>query len=184
MKLQARWWLDAGRIGAVLVLALLLAWPRAASAHGGKLAVRATSGPYHVESVVSRAGGSIDETITVTDATTHRPVTGVVVLSLTDDAGQTLGPFVARPLAGLYEVRYPAPPSSSQWNVVISVTGPAGQAEVRHPYVSPGSGWTGLILTAIGAIVLIAAPFVAYRYWFRAPAEAPPPAAGQGAPGV
>lgn len=144
------------------------AWPPVAAAHGGKLTLRTVSGPYRIEAVVSRVGGTIDETVTITDAATGQPVTaGVVSVTVDDGAGDVHGPFVARGAGGLFEVRYPTPPGGRTWPVTLAVQGPAGSTEVQHPVVAPGSGWDSLVLTLLALLLFVAMPLAAGRWWLR-----------------
>lgn len=152
----------------LILLALAMLLPvRTADAHGGKLALRTAAGPYRIESVVSRVGGAIDESVTVTDAASGRLVTAAVVtLTLAHTDGRTLGPFVARGAGGLVEARYPPPPGDRGWTVTIAVFGPGGAAEASHPYTAPGGG--SLLLTILaGVILFVVMPFVAWRIWWR-----------------
>jgi hypothetical protein len=154
---------------ALLVIAALLAtaWPLNAHAHGGRIALRTTAGPYRIEAVVSRTGGMIDESITLTEAATGQVVqAGVVSVTLTHPDGRTLGPFVARGAAGVFEARYP-PPEGVGWTVTLAIAGPAGTAEASHPYRAPGGGGSPLLTVIAGVALFVVMPVLAWRIWWR-----------------
>jgi len=150
----------------LLLLALIALTPvRPAHAHGGKLALRTTAGPYRIEVVVSRIAGTIDESVTVTDAATGRPVVAAAVtLTLTHMDGRTLGLFVAQGAGGLFEARYPPPPGDG-WTVTITVSGPGGEAEARYKYTAPGRGASPVLTIITGAALFVVMPMLAWRIW-------------------
>ena len=149
-----------------LSLAMLM-FSQPAHAHGGRLALRTTAGPYRIEAVVSRTAGMIDESVTLTETATGQLVsTGVVTLTLSHTDGGALGPFVARGAAGVFEARYPAPEGGG-WTVVVAVSGPAGAAEASHPYRAPGGADSPLLTIVAGVLLFVVMPVVAWRIWWK-----------------
>jgi hypothetical protein len=163
----------------VVILALLEPSARA-EAHGGRRVLRTTVGPYHIEATISGSDELVDETILLEDASGGRPVVGATVaITLAEEAGRTVGPFIARPAAGGYEAHYP-PPEDGRWTVVIEVRSALGDATARHPYRAPAGGiWTGraaLVINGLVVVVLVTAVFLLPRLG-RRPRSA---VAGQG----
>ncbi|MGH2586540.1 MAG: hypothetical protein ACRDJE_16620 [Dehalococcoidia bacterium] len=152
------------RFSGVLAVILLALLPAAIAAHGGSRVLRTTEGPYRIDAVVSRAGSQVDETIVLLDDQTGRPLANAVIaLTLEDESGQRVGPFVVRSTDGNYEVRYPPPEDGERWTVLIDIQGPQGTVAVHHPYRAPDDdGWGGrralflnlLLIAAIVAIVI------------------------------
>lgn len=167
-------------IGAMLIaLAAVLPsgiWAPVASAHGGLIAVRTTAGSYQVEALVSRADKLIDEEIRIRVVGSKEVVsTAVVMVSLMDAEGATIGVYPARFSGSAYEVRYP-PATGDGWKVTIAILGPQGTEVVEHPFKAParewivGSGLTGVVLNVVSVLIMfVGLPLLAYRAWFRQP---------------
>ncbi|MGE0543425.1 MAG: hypothetical protein AB7R89_24965 [Dehalococcoidia bacterium] len=151
----------------VVAATVIAASPDEVAAHGGARVLRTESGPYHVEASVTREGSLIDESIRLTNATTHQLVLGAAVaLTLEGASGERIGPILARPVGEVYEVRY-QPRDGDGWNVLIEIQGPDGGATVRHPYRAPSdSGWSGrpgLLLNLLLIVLLVAAVVIVPR---------------------
>lgn len=156
------------RHGLLALALILLVAPSPVSAHGGRLALRTTAGPYRIEAVVSRIGGTIDESVTVRAAVTGQAVTAAAItISLAHQDGRTLGPFVAHGTGGVYEARYPPPPGTSGWTVTIAISGPLGDAEAQHAYLDPGGGNSPLLTIVAGVALFVVLPVLAWRLWWR-----------------
>jgi hypothetical protein len=161
----------AGRGGVAVALAALLLlgpWPPTARAHGGNSVLHTLAGPYGITATLTRAGGLVDETVTVSERASGRPPTAATVtLVLTDRDGHTLGPYVAQAIAGVAEVRFPPAPSGASWTVSLTIQGPAGEVTIQHPYALPGPWWQSGEIISLALLSLLLGGILAYRRWVQ-----------------
>lgn len=163
----ARWVPTVALVGLAAVLLIVLR-PADAAAHGGLTLLQTVAGPYRVVAQVARVDDGIDELVAVSDArTAERVRTAMVVLSLTDRSGRTRGPYIARPMGGLFEARYPEPAGDSGWRVHLSIQTPQETVEAEHRFDAParewtwGSGVTGMMATVGAGVLVFAVPLLA-----------------------
>jgi hypothetical protein len=149
------------RIVAPLAILLLLASTGVAAAHGGDRVLQTVVDRYRIEVWVTRSGSMIDESVTVLNTQTGRPLTSATVTLTLDGAdGQRIGPLIARGFGGIYEVLYP-PQNEGVWTVLIEIVGPDGAVSVSHPYHTPSDsgglgGRPGLVLNLLLAALVVA----------------------------
>ncbi|MBB4663473.1 hypothetical protein [Conexibacter arvalis] len=151
---------------AVLTVAVALALPAAAVAHGGALLLEREAGPYAVAlnaSVpVREGGGAVDYTVTL--RRDGRPEEAATVrLRVRTAAGGWSRPYAAQRAANTYEVMLaqPARDAWKEWDVRIEVDGPGGPAQVDHRAgetpEQPGAPVGPLVLSLAALLALAAA---------------------------
>jgi hypothetical protein len=149
------------RVVVASVVALLVAFPAAAAAHGGILLGSAVAGPYRTQVMAAplvRPGRSpaIDVTVYLADPRTNTPITDATVRTAVTVDGRTLRPPV-RAIGGGYEAIVPVGDAYTvgRQRIVVDVSGARGAGRVVIDPMPEGGGPPPALLAVSGALVLV-----------------------------
>ncbi|WP_157251527.1 hypothetical protein [Patulibacter americanus] len=166
----------------LVALALLVAVPAGAVAHGGILLGSAVAGPYRTQVMAAplvRPGErpAIDVTVYLSGVETNTPITDATVRTAVTVDGRTLRPPVRR-IGGGYEAIVPVGDAYTvgRQRVVVDIAGPRGTGQVTvDPVPEDGGPPTGL-LAGSGVLLLLLGAWVVRVRRTRARREADAPA--------